>query len=186
MPPARSAAATAARTAPQGRSAMPQARSASATPAVRELAAGWDRLQSARAPWRDLPEEVMNWQTASRRLQRWTAAGVWGRILAELRFVAPDAGWDTHMLDSSVIRARAPAHAAGAPRAAGEQALGRSRGGFSTKLHQRADAHGRPVALFLTGGERHDLLERRAAVRTGRLTHRKARPGPLEAERRDR
>ncbi len=36
-------------------------------------------------------------------------------------------------------------------------ALGRSRGGFSTKLHIRADASGLPLAFALTGGERHDL-----------------------------
>ncbi len=75
------------------------------------------------------------------------------------------------MLDSSVIRAHA--HAAGARKAAGEQALGRSRGGFSTKLHLRADAYGRPVALHVTAGERHDLLGvgplfEQGALRTGR------------------
>ncbi|WP_188263030.1 IS5 family transposase [Azospirillum tabaci] len=108
------------------------------------------------APWRDLPEDVMNWRTAWRRLQRWTAAGIWGRIVAELRAMAPNAGWDAHLLDSSVIRAHV--HAAGARHTSGKQALGRSRGGFSTKLYLRADAEGRPVALHLSGGERHDLL----------------------------
>ncbi|WP_159719137.1 IS5 family transposase, partial [Geminicoccus flavidas] len=105
------------------------------------------------SPWRDLPAELMNWRTAWRRLQRWTQAGIWSRILGGLRGLAADAGWQLHMLDSTVIRAHA--HAAGARRSAGEQALGRSRGGFSTKLHLRANAHGRPVALHLTGGERH-------------------------------
>jgi len=108
------------------------------------------------SPWRDLPPELMNWRTAWRRLQRWTAAGIWGRLIEALRAMATDAGWDAHLLDSSVIRAHA--HAAGAPRRRGEQALGRSRGGFSTKLHLRCDGRGRPVALHLTGGERHDLL----------------------------
>ena len=36
------------------------------------------------------------------------------------------------------------------------QALGRSRGGFSTKLHIRCDGRGRPMVFVLTGGERHD------------------------------
>jgi transposase len=85
--------------------------------------------------------------------------------------MAPDAGWEAHMLDSTVVRAHA--HAAGARREAGEQALGRSRGGFSTKLHLRCDACGRPVALHLTGGQRHDLLGagplfERGVLRTGR------------------
>ena len=60
------------------------------------------------------------------------------------------------MLDSTVVRAHA--HAAGTRQSAGDQAFARSRGGFSTKLHLHADALGRPVALPLTGGERHDLL----------------------------
>jgi transposase len=123
------------------------------------------------APWRDLPPELMNWRTAWRRLQRWTATDVWGRIVDALRAMAVEAGWEAHMLDSTVIRAHA--HAAGARKAAGAQALGRSRGGFSTKLHLRADAHGRAVAFHLTGGERHDLLGvgplfERGAPRTGK------------------
>ena len=77
------------------------------------------------APRRDLPPGLMNWRTAWRRLQRWTAAGVWDRVLDALRAMAPDAGWDVHMLDSTVVRAHP--HAAGARRAAGRQALGRSR-----------------------------------------------------------
>lgn len=37
-----------------------------------------------------------------------------------------------------------------------EQAFGRSRGGFSCKVHCLADARGRPLAFYLTGGEAHD------------------------------
>jgi transposase len=36
------------------------------------------------------------------------------------------------------------------------QALGRSRGGFSTKLHLRCDARGLPLAFVLTPGEAHE------------------------------
>jgi Transposase and inactivated derivatives len=137
------------------------------------------------APWRDLPEDVMNWRTAWRRLQRWTAARIWGRIVAELRAMAPDADWDVHLLDSSVIRAHS--HAARARRASGEQALGLSRGGFSTKLHLRADAEGRPVALHLTGGERHDLLGvgplfEQGALRTGKPGQPRWKPSALIAD----
>src|SRR5919107_183447 len=102
------------------------------------------------APWRDLPSDLMNWRTAWRRLQRWTAAGVWERLVEALRAMAAEAG-----------------------KASGGQALGRSRGGFSTKLHLRCDARGRPVTFHLTGGERHDLigvgpLFERGALHTGR------------------
>ena len=37
------------------------------------------------------------------------------------------------------------------------EALGRSRGGFSTKLHARCDAKGRPLGFVLTPGQAHDI-----------------------------
>ena len=37
-----------------------------------------------------------------------------------------------------------------------EQAFGRSRGGFSCKVHCLCDSRGRPLAFHLTGGEVHD------------------------------
>jgi transposase len=40
-----------------------------------------------------------------------------------------------------------------------EQALGRSRGGFSTKIHVTVDGLGYPLRLHLTGGQRHDLIK---------------------------
>lgn len=55
-----------------------------------------------------------------------------------------------------------------------DQALGRSRGGFSTKLHVRAEGRGKPVVFALSGGERHEqkflptLLETGAIRRSGR------------------
>ena len=36
------------------------------------------------------------------------------------------------------------------------QALGRSRGGFSTKIHLKSDLDGYPLGFHLTGGEAHD------------------------------
>jgi transposase len=40
-----------------------------------------------------------------------------------------------------------------------EQALGRSRGGFSTKIHVRVDGLGYPLRLHLTAGQRHDIIK---------------------------
>ena len=39
------------------------------------------------------------------------------------------------------------------------QALGRSRGGFSTKIHVTVDALGNPLRFRLTGGQRHDITQ---------------------------
>lgn len=36
--------------------------------------------------------------------------------------------------------------------------MGRSRGGFSTKIHAIVDAKGRPLHVALTPGERHELI----------------------------
>jgi transposase len=44
----------------------------------------------------------------------------------------------------------------GRKRGAQEQAIGRSRGGRNTKIHALADAKGRLISLFLTGGDTHD------------------------------
>ena len=39
-----------------------------------------------------------------------------------------------------------------------DQAIGRSRGGLSTKIHALVDALGNPIGFFLTGGEAYDLV----------------------------
>ena len=40
-----------------------------------------------------------------------------------------------------------------------DQALGRSRGGFSTKIHVTVDGLGNPLRLSLTAGQRHDIMQ---------------------------
>jgi transposase len=60
--------------------------------------------------------------------------------------------------------------------------LGRSRGGFSTKLHVRTERSGKPLALLLTAGERHEqsvfepLMERGAVKRPGGRGRPRRRP----------
>ena len=52
-------------------------------------------------------------------------------------------------------RAR-PCLGGGRKRGQKDQALGRSRGGFSTKIHLKTDFDGHPIAFDLTGGEKGD------------------------------
>jgi transposase len=47
----------------------------------------------------------------------------------------------------------------------GAQSLGRSRGGFSTKIHLATDALGNALRFILTGGERHDITQAEALVK---------------------
>lgn len=40
-----------------------------------------------------------------------------------------------------------------------EEGLGRSKGGFTTKIHAMVDALGNPVRFILTSGNRHDVTQ---------------------------
>lgn len=57
------------------------------------------------------------------------------------------------------------------------EALGRSQGGFSTKLHLRAEGGGKPITAVLTAGERHEQLALPALLDTGAVP-RKGRGRP--------
>lgn len=132
------------------------------------------------APWQDLPSRYGPIGTVSSRFYRWCRAGVWTRLLEALQAEADTHGgvdWDLHFVDSTIVRAHQ--HAAGARKTAGDEptpgeALGRSRGGFTTKIHIRADGFGKPVTFTVTGGEVHDsrmidtLMEGGRIKRAGR------------------
>src|SRR3979411_363158 len=58
--------------------------------------------------------------------------------------------------DRRLYRARSPAQCWRSKKN-GPQAIGRSRGGLTTKIHALVDALGNPVELMLTPGQDHDL-----------------------------
>lgn len=127
------------------------------------------------APWRDVPERFGKWTTVASRFRRWTAKGIWQTIWATLQREADlqeQLDWSMHFVDGTVVRAHQCA--AGARGGQEGEALGRSRGGFGTKIHVRAEGKGKPMAFVLSGGERHEskflqaLLEQGAVVRAGR------------------
>jgi transposase len=128
------------------------------------------------APWRDLPEHYGPWQTVATRFYRWREAGVWDAVLAALQQRADAEGrldWSVNYVDGTTVRAHQ--HAAGARGGdAATEALGRGRGGFSTKIHLRAEGGGKPLTLLLTPGQWHEatafeaLMEQGAVKRIGR------------------
>jgi transposase len=122
------------------------------------------------APWRDVPDCYGSWQAVYALFRRWQRAGIWQRIVTGLQARADTAGlitWDVSV-DSTI--ARAHQHAAGARRQPDQQkeppsaaavepadhALGRSRGGLSTKLHLACEQGQKPLSMLLTGGQRGD------------------------------
>jgi hypothetical protein len=102
---------------------------------------------------------------------------VWERLLAQLQSVleqGSNVDWESHYIDSTTMRAHQ--HAAGVKKSSAEaEALGRSRGGLSTKIHLRCENQGKLITFLLSPGQESDiglaepLLERSTIRRsTGR------------------
>lgn len=102
-------------------------------------------------PWRDLPAEFGDWSKVFRRFNLWSKKGVLNEIFKRLSTLA-DTQW--LFIDGSIVKA----HQDGANISdAKEQAMGKSRGGNSTKIHLAVDSGGLPVHFELSGGQVHDV-----------------------------
>lgn len=101
-------------------------------------------------PWRDLPEYFGRWNTIYKKFNAWSQTGKWKQIFRELKS-EPDTEWE--FFDGSYIRAHQ--HSAGAA-SSEPQAIGKSRGGNTTKIHLAVDSFGLPIVFKITGGEIHD------------------------------
>ncbi|MFI8435093.1 IS5 family transposase [Streptomyces sp. NPDC079020] len=113
-------------------------------------------------PWVDLPERFGSWKGVHNRLRKWAADGTWKRVFTNL-LVQADAEGDLDWVvavDSTVVRAHQ--HAAGARKKGAlveepdHHAMGRSRGGLTTKIHLAADSRCRPLAFVITPGQAGD------------------------------
>ena len=103
--------------------------------------------------WRALPAEFGSWNSIWKRFWRLSRSGVFETFFEALASLSARAHL-VQMFDSTVIRAHVSA--AGAKRGQDGEALGRSRGGFSTKIHLKTDLDGYPIGFHLTGGEASD------------------------------
>ncbi|MCP3713397.1 IS5 family transposase [Paraburkholderia sp. CNPSo 3274] len=103
-------------------------------------------------PWRDLPKAFGRWHTVYMRFSRWRRKGVWERVILA---VADETEIKHVLIDSTIVRAHQ--HSSGALKKNGPQALGRSRGGLTTKLHLAVDDAGRPLRLIATEGQVSDI-----------------------------
>ena len=105
--------------------------------------------------WRLLPIYYGNWRAIHKRFKEWSNRSIWKKLFEFLR-KDPDMEWVS--IDSTIIRAHACS--AGYGKETQEQeALGRSRGGFSTKIHALVDALGNPLKFLLTPGQRNDITQ---------------------------
>jgi transposase len=108
--------------------------------------------------WADLPERFGKPGTVCRRFRRWACKGVWDELFLD---GIPTDATDTVMLDATICKAQRFASGA---RGGGEEDLGRSRGGLTTKLHALVDSQGRPLCFLLTPGQAADCRQARALL----------------------
>jgi transposase len=105
--------------------------------------------------WRLLPTEYGFWRAVHKRFKQWSDRNIWKKLFENVR-IDPDLEY--LMIDSSIVRAHACAAGYGKD-SQEKEALGRSKGGFTTKIHAAVDALGNPLKFSLTGGQRHDITQ---------------------------
>ncbi|XHO95527.1 IS5 family transposase [Azospirillum sp. A26] len=105
------------------------------------------------SPWRDLPETFGHWSSVFQRFRRWAKAGVFDEVFAAL---SSDADFEYAIIDGTIVRVHQ--HGTGARGGTQAQAIGRSRGGLTTKILAVVDALGNLGRFILLPGQRHDSV----------------------------
>src|SRR4051812_1797873 len=105
------------------------------------------------APWRDLPGDFGRWNSVFQRFRRWVKGGVFERIFGCL---SDEPDFEYAMIDGTIVTAHQKA--SGARGGTQNQAIGRSRGGLTTKIVALVDALGTLVRFILLPGQRYHSL----------------------------
>nr|WP_188117303.1 IS5 family transposase [Salinispora mooreana] len=119
------------------------------------------------SPWRDVPAEYGPWQTIYGLFRRWQRDGTWDKILAASQAAGDAQGRITWLVSVDSMTSRAHQHAAGARAQTAtckkshpggvhdepaDHALGRSRGGLSTKTHLACEQGQKVLSMVVTAG----------------------------------
>ncbi len=105
------------------------------------------------AQWRELHDRYGMWNSIYKRFNAWSKKDIWSKLL---EFCADDPDLEYVMIDATIVRAHACAAGYGEQKSEG---LGRSMGGFTTKIHAKVDAHGNPLKFIITPGQTSDVTQ---------------------------
>ncbi|MGW3607253.1 IS5 family transposase [Micromonospora sp. NPDC005161] len=136
------------------------------------------------APWRDVPAEYAPWPTVYGLFRRWQRDGTWDKILSALQAAGDATGRIAWTVSVDSMTSRAHQHAAGARKDGhlqkeppggvhdepADHALGRSRGGLTTKAHLACEQGQKVLSLIVTAGHRGDSPQFIPVLRRIRVT----------------
>ena len=110
--------------------------------------------------WRGLPLRFGNWHTIYTRMNRWAKAGVLDRVFAALQDEQIiRIKIEALSLDSTIVKVHPDG--TGALKKNGPQAIGKSRGGWATKIHMVAADARTAITFSLSPGHNHDATPRK-------------------------
>lgn len=95
-------------------------------------------------PWREPPDRFGKWFTAHSQFRRWCRCGLWKALL---RWLGTQASGTLRLVDGSYIKLHQHG-LQGAAAQRGAEAIGLSRGGWTTKVVAVADARGRLCSIL--------------------------------------
>jgi transposase len=115
----------------------------------RRVVSGIVHVLKSGSRWIDAPAFYGPHKTLYNRFVRWAAKGVWTDVFRALASLG--GAQEQLLIDSSAVKA----HRCASGGKHGEllQAIGRSRGGRTTKIHALTDRFCCPIAFLLTGGQ---------------------------------
>jgi transposase len=105
------------------------------------------------AQWRELNECYGKWNSIYRRFNEWSKKNIWSELL---EYCIQDPDLENIMIDATIVRAHACAAGYGNQ---DNEGLGRSKGGFSTKIHAKVDSLGNPLKIIITPGQRSEITQ---------------------------
>jgi transposase len=105
--------------------------------------------------WRGLPKRFGRWHTIYMRMSRWAKSGVLDRVFEQLQLEQiVRVRIEAFSIDSTSVKVHPDG--TGALKKTGPQAIGKSRGGWNTKIHMVAADDRTAITFALSPGNEHD------------------------------